>query len=72
MQEVIVRCPAEWHTPLDLDVGTSKGTRSLAVQKRKEAAKQVVENLAAQRKKEAAKKARMEKERTSKEHAKKE
>lgn len=39
MQEVIKCWMKEWCAPLDLDVGTSKGTRSSAEKKRKDTTK---------------------------------
>ena len=72
IHKVINQWPAEWHTPSDFDVRTSKGTRSSTAHKRKDTTKQATQNFVALRNKEATKKAQMEKERTAKQQVEQE
>jgi len=65
IEEVIKHWPTEWHSPFNLAIGTSKAVEK----KKKEVAKQKVQQLAKKRKKDAKEKACIEEELPTKEHA---
>lgn len=71
IQELIQRWPIDWHSPFDLDAGTSKGVGS-SMERKKEEVKQVVQKLVVQRRKEVEEKALLENECTAKQQAEKE